>query len=97
MDPVVGGLLVTVVLAAVVVFGIMRARGRFRGEIHGPGGTRASVEGGAPKGLRLRGIKAGRNVVARGSAIDGARIKGGRDVTFDDGTVAERGDDDRKA
>lgn len=91
MDQVLGALAVVAVLAAVVVVAVLAARGRFRGEVRGPGGVGASVEGERRSGLRLKRVRAGRNVKGRGSSIDARRIDAGQDAIFEEG-----GDQDPK-
>ena len=83
MDAATAGILVMVVLAAVIVVGVARSRGWFRGELHGPGDCKASVEGGPPAGVRARRINAGRDVAARGSSVDARGVNAGQDVILD--------------
>jgi hypothetical protein len=83
MDPTMAVVVVVAILVVVVVVGLARSRGWFRGEVHGPAGTRASVEGGPPTGVRARRIRAGRDMAARGPAVDARRVDAGQDVTLD--------------
>ena len=83
MDAATAGVIVLAIVALVVVVGLGRARGWFRGEVHGPGGTKATVEGGPPAGVRVRGVRAGRDVAARGPSVDARRVEAGQDVTLD--------------
>lgn len=83
MDAALAGVIVVSILAVVVVVGVIRSRGWFRGEIHGPGQSKASVEGGPPAGVRARKIRAGRNVDARGPGVDARCVQAGRDVNLD--------------
>jgi hypothetical protein len=83
MDATTAGVMVVAILVLVVVVGIARSQGWFRGEVHGPGGTKASVEGGATTGVRARRIKAGRDVCARGPSVDARRVEAGQDVSLD--------------
>ena len=83
MDAATAGVILVAILAVLVVIGIGRAKGWFRGEVHGPGGTKASVEGGPPTGVRARRIRAGRDFAARGPAVDARGVDAGQDVTLD--------------
>lgn len=83
MDPTTAGVLIVALLVVVVVVGVARSRGWFRGEIHGPAGTKASVEGGPPTGVLARRLRAGRDVAARGPSVDARGVDAGRDVSLD--------------
>jgi hypothetical protein len=83
MDAATAGVVVVAILAVVVVVGVARSRGWFRGEVHGPGGAGGSVEGGPPAGVRARRVKAGRDVAARGPSVDARGVDAGQDVTLD--------------
>lgn len=83
MDPTTAGVVVVAILVVVVVVGVVRSRSWFRGEVHGPAGTKASVEGGPPTGVRARRIRAGRDVAARGPSVDAREVDAGQDVTLD--------------
>jgi hypothetical protein len=84
VNEVVAGVVVVIVLAVVVVVAVLASRGRFRGEVRGPGGLGTSVEGERARGARLRKVRAGRDVAGRGSTVDARGIDAGRDVTFED-------------
>jgi hypothetical protein len=82
---------VVVVLAVVVIFAVARARGWFRGEVRGPGGSRASVEGGPPTGVRGRNLRSGRDLTARGPSVDVRGADAGRDMNLEaDGPGCDR-------
>ncbi|MGH9277299.1 MAG: hypothetical protein ACRD12_04235 [Acidimicrobiales bacterium] len=83
MDATVAAVIVVGILALVVLVGVVRSRGWFRGQVHGPGGSKASVEGGPPSGVRARRIKAGRDMAARGPSVDARGVEAGQDVTLD--------------
>ena len=91
MDATTAGVIVVAILALVVLVGIGQAKGWFRGEVHGPGGTRASVEGGPPTGVRARKMRAGRDVAARGSTVDARGVDAGQDVTLEANPPQEDG------
>ncbi|MDP9442034.1 MAG: hypothetical protein M3P34_07650, partial [Actinomycetota bacterium] len=60
MNEVLAVVVALALLAVVVVVGVLAAGGRFRGEVRGPGGMGASVEGERRSGVRLKDIR-GRN------------------------------------
>ena len=91
MDATTAGVVVIALLVVFVVVGMWRAKGWFRGEVHGPGGARASMEGGPPAGVRARRIRAGRDVAARGPSVDARGVDAGQDVTLDANLPREDG------
>lgn len=84
MDQVVAGVVVIALLGAVVVVAVAASRGGFRGDVRGPGGVGASVEGErARQGVRIRRVRAGRNVEGRGPSVDAQRVDAGQDAIFE--------------
>jgi hypothetical protein len=85
VNPVLGGVIVTGVLAVVIVVAVVASRGGFRGELRGPGGTGATVAGERSRGVRLRRVRSGRDLAARGAAVDARKVEAGQDAVFDAG------------
>lgn len=81
MNPVLGGVIVTGVLAVVIVVAVVG----FRGELRGPGGTGATVAGERSRGVRLRRVRSGRDLTAKGAAVDARNVDAGQDAVFDAG------------
>lgn len=84
MDPLVAAVAVCALLVLVAVVALLMARGPLKITVRGPFRTRVGVEGKAPVGVRLRRIRAGRDVTARGRAVDAHGVRAARDATFDD-------------
>ena len=80
MNSVLAGVIVTGVLALVIAIAVVASRGGFRGELRGPGGTGAAVAGERSRGVRLRRVRSGRDLTARGAAVDARNVDAGHDA-----------------
>ncbi len=84
MDQALAGVVLVATLAVVVVVGVLASRGRFRGGVRGPGGVEATIEGERSRGVRLRRVRAGHDVSARGATVDARQVDAGNDAVFED-------------
>jgi hypothetical protein len=84
MDVVMGAVVVTALAVVVAVIALLVARGPLKLTVRGPFRTGVDVEGKPPVGVRLDRVRAGRNVKARGQAIDARRVRAGQDASFED-------------
>ena len=84
MDVVMGAVVVGALLVVVAVAALLVVRGPLKLTVRGPFRTGVDVEGKAPGGVRLDRVRAGRNLKARGQAVDARRVRAGQDASFDD-------------
>jgi|HubBroStandDraft_6_1064221.scaffolds.fasta_scaffold1555306_2 hypothetical protein len=84
MDAPVAAVVVTALLGVVAVVALLMARGPLALRLRGPFRTGVDVEGKAPVGVRLKRVRAGRNVRARGQVVDARRVRSGQDVILED-------------
>jgi hypothetical protein len=84
MNAVVAAVVVTALVVVVAVVALLVIRGPLKLTVRGPFRTGVDVEGKPPDGVRLDRVRAGRNVNARGQAVDARRVRAGQDVTFED-------------
>ncbi|HVS41183.1 MAG TPA: hypothetical protein VMU20_02835 [Candidatus Dormibacteraeota bacterium] len=84
MDAVVAAVVVTALLGVVAVVALLVIRGPLKLTVRGPFRTGVDVEGKPPGGVRLDRVRAGRNLKARGQAVDARRVRAGQDASFDD-------------
>jgi hypothetical protein len=85
MDVVVGAVIGTGTLALLAAISVLVLRGPLRFRLRGPGDTGLDLEG-TPlaAGVRLRRVRAGRNLRVTGQQVDASGIRAGQDVTFED-------------
>jgi hypothetical protein len=88
MDAVVAAVVVSALLVVVAMVALLMIRGPLKLTVRGPFRTGVDVEGKPPGGVRLDGVRAGRNLKAKGQAVDARRVRAGQDAMFED-----RGDD----
>jgi hypothetical protein len=85
MDAAVAAVVVSALLVMVAMVALLVIRGPLKLTVRGPFRTGVDVEGEPPRGVRLDRVRAGRNVKARGQAVDARRVRAGQDATFEDG------------
>ena len=91
MDTLVAAVVVTALLVVVAVVALLMARGPLALRLRGPFRTGLEVEGKAPVGIRLKKVRAGRDVSARGhKTVDASRVRAGQDVIVDDADGGRR-------
>ena len=84
MDVVVGAVIVMGTLALLAAISVLVLRGPLRLRLRGPFATGLDVEGTPLAGVRLRRVRAGRNLRAKGKRVDARRVRAGQDATFED-------------
>jgi hypothetical protein len=84
MDVVVGAVIVTGTLALLAVITVLVLRGPLRLRLRAPFDTGLDVEGTPLTGVRLRRVRAGRDLRAKGGHVDASRVRADRDATFED-------------
>lgn len=84
MDVVVGAVIVTGVLAVLAVISIVVLGGPLRLRLRGPFRAGLDVEGAPLDGVRLRRVRAGRNLRAKAQRVDVSGARAGQDATFED-------------
>lgn len=84
MDAVAAAVVITALLVVAAVVALLVVRGPVKLTLRGPFRTGVGVEGKVPVGVRLRGIRAGRDVRAGGRAVDARRVRAGQDATFEE-------------
>jgi hypothetical protein len=84
VDVVLGAVIVTGALALLAVIAVLVLPGPLRLRLRGPFRAGLDVKSSPLEGVRLRRVRAGRDLRAKAQRVDASRVRADRDATFED-------------